>query len=340
MLEWIKVRNFQIWKKLFLRFDEDSITCIVGKTDHGKSTIIRVLRWVFLNEPDGTDFFSWGTDFCKVTIGIDGHVITRQKGKGTNLYILDGKEFKAFKSGVPEEIQQILKVDSINFQLQLDSPFWFLQSPGMVSRELNRIIDLSIMDLSLSNISSDVRAARSIVTVSESRLSSLLKQKKTLRWIRKADTKLKVIESIQEQINTDEEQYTDLYGVLLKLRQLKKKKKLIRKAVENGEGIIVLVNQVQDDETQQDVLRNLIKKLKKADKFLTTPIPDFKPIEEAKQDYDRVAESFTKLQLLVQRAQTVGEELCQAKESAIDAEKKFHLLMKGKPCPLCGQRVE
>jgi exonuclease SbcC len=174
MLTTLKLYNFQAHAKRLIQFDP-RITTIRGRTDVGKSAILRALRWLALNDTGGEEFVTWGAEEAVAIVeledGAGGQAkIVRRKGR-ENVYKLDGQVFKAFGAGkVPEPVAAVLALSEINFQRQHDKPFWLDDPAGEVSRQLNRVIDLSVIDTAMSNAAKMVRTARERVSVSESRL--------------------------------------------------------------------------------------------------------------------------------------------------------------------------
>lgn len=174
MLTTLKLYNFQAHTRRLLRFDP-RITTIRGRTDVGKSAILRALRWLALNDTGGEEFVAWGAEEAVAIVeledGAGGQAkIVRRKGR-ENVYKLDGQVFKAFGAGkVPDPVAAVLALSEINFQRQHDKPFWLDDPAGEVSRQLNKVIDLSVIDTAMSNAAKMVRTARERVTVSESRL--------------------------------------------------------------------------------------------------------------------------------------------------------------------------
>jgi hypothetical protein len=172
MIKSLQIYNFQAHRKLRLDFGP-GITTIKGPTDAGKSAILRSIRWLCLNDISGEGFISWGQKEVVAVLDISGDLpskVARRKGQ-ENLYKLNGQVFKAFGAGkVPGPIETVLGVNEINFQSQHDSPFWLASSAPEVSRQLNRVIDLSVIDQSLAKVGSFVRMARERVVVSEQRL--------------------------------------------------------------------------------------------------------------------------------------------------------------------------
>jgi DNA repair protein SbcC/Rad50 len=177
MIESITIRNFQRHKKLKLDLDPH-VTTIVGKNDSGKSAIIRALKWVAFNKPAGTTFIHYGEKRASVLVRVDGRSAKRVRSKGKNIYQLDGEILKAFGNDVPPDVRELLNLDDANFQNQHDSPFWFSLSAGEVSRQLNRIVDLTIIDSTLSHLSSELRLAKAEEVVSEKREVVLRKKRK------------------------------------------------------------------------------------------------------------------------------------------------------------------
>ena len=180
MLTRLILKNFQRHKDLTINLD--SVTALLGSTDCGKSSCLRALRWLSLNRPSGDSFIRRGAKTCSVELQVDGHTITRERGGGKNTYTLDSKEYAAFGQDVPEEIQKVLNLDEGNFQGQHAPAFWFSRTAGEVSRELNQIVNLSLIDSTLAALAASLRQARAVVVVSEQRLKDAEGKAAELAW--------------------------------------------------------------------------------------------------------------------------------------------------------------
>jgi exonuclease SbcC len=189
MLSALTLVNYQKHKLLEITFDQN-ITTIVGSSERGKSAIIRALVWLALNRWNGSkkDIHS-GATFAKVKLKVDGREVVRKSGKG-NLYRLDKKVFRAFGNQVPQEIAKLLNVSEVNFQEQFEPHFWLSQSPGEVSRELNAIVDLDVIDTSLAELASETRKAKLTYEINKDAYSKAVKEKKALEWTVDADEEL------------------------------------------------------------------------------------------------------------------------------------------------------
>lgn len=200
MIEYIHLRNFQAHKDLLIELDP-CVTAITGDTDSGKSSIIRALYWLAFNKPSGIEKggLRRGTKTTGIKLDIDGHSIVRKKGKD-NLYLLDKSKYKSFGTKVPTPISEILNLQNCNFQLQGASPFWLSLSPGQLSKELNKIIDLGIADESIRIASSREKRAKTEISIIEERLADLENEYEQLGFLDEADAELSEIENLERDL--------------------------------------------------------------------------------------------------------------------------------------------
>lgn len=138
----IVLENFQSHKYTEIELDQH-LNVIVGPSDHGKTAIIRGLKWALFNEPSGDFFIREGENECSVTVIFnDGSKIKRYRSKSKNAYYLynnKGEEtvFEGFGTKVPEEIIDVSSMrkivldsnqsSSINIGEQLEGPLCFLK---------------------------------------------------------------------------------------------------------------------------------------------------------------------------------------------------------------------
>jgi len=209
----LKLIDFQAHKSFVLDLDP-LVTTLCGKSDIGKSSIIRSIRWLALNRPAGDAFIRHGKSRTTAILRTKDHSIYRKKGKGLNAYKLDDKELKAFGVNVPSEVQELLKLGDVNFARQHEAPFWFMKSPGEVSKELNSIINLGLIDKTLANLASRLRETRAEATVSESRLAESRTEREQLAWVKEADAELKVVEKQENVVKQLKEKLTAMHILL------------------------------------------------------------------------------------------------------------------------------
>ena len=178
MFKSIRIRNFQSHKHTFIKLNK-GVNVIVGNSDHGKSAIIRAVRWVTDNRPSGIAYRSHWGGVTKVEIEkVDGTLISKVRSKTKNFYRISSPEndvqiYKGFNQQVPEEVKAALNMSSINIQNQLDMPFLLSNSPGDVARYLNSLVDLDVIDRAVSSINSKASRTSSETKSEKARLTEL-----------------------------------------------------------------------------------------------------------------------------------------------------------------------
>lgn len=197
MLERLELRNFQCHKRLTLDLNHP-VVVLTGESDCGKSAVIRALRWLACNRPAGDAFIRrvGGTarGACTVHLAVDGRTAGRVKGRGRNLYRLDGRRLQAFGASVPEGVANLLNVGGDTFQSQHDAPFWFALSPGEVARRLNAVVNLGLIDRTLANLATAARKAQATVDVTRGRLKEARASQAALTWVPAAAAELAAVE--------------------------------------------------------------------------------------------------------------------------------------------------
>ncbi|MDQ2085250.1 AAA family ATPase [Herbivorax sp. ANBcel31] len=171
-IEKIEIENFQSHENTQITL-KDGLNVIIGASDHGKSAIVRAIKWVLYNEPRGTEYIRQGTKCAKVTLEIsNGYTITRERSSGKNRYILKDSEgnatvFEGFGNEVPHEVVKahgipkvILDADKkscINIGGQLEGPFLLSESGALRAKAIGRMTGLHILDKSIKDSAIDLR---------------------------------------------------------------------------------------------------------------------------------------------------------------------------------------
>lgn len=164
----ITLTNFQSHKHSEIELS-NTLTTISGKSDHGKSAIIRAIKWVNDNKPLGTSFIRHGTE--KAEVQIDGVVHARTSS--TNSYTVGGTTYKALRSAVPEAVTQALNLGRVNIQEQHNSIFLLGDAPGEVAQQLSALADLETTTKALSRIAEIKRNVSSDIKVQQERIRTI-----------------------------------------------------------------------------------------------------------------------------------------------------------------------
>jgi exonuclease SbcC len=335
VLERLTLRNFQVHEKLDLELDP-ACTTIVGPTDSGKSAVIRGLRWLCENQPSGMAFVGGHgkAPFASVTLFVDGVKVVRKRGDG-NLYKLGKKQFKAFGGKVPDEIHQTLNVGPVNFQGQLDPPFWFLESAGQVSRNLNEIVNLGAIDLTLSRMASKAREASSELKVTSGRLHDARLVLRQLVWVKELDADLTALEEFHFRLEQSRISLSEL-GVLIESgTALSRRKETLSEATGEAETLLGIMSRAQQARRNVDDLRSRLLWAKRLRESMQE-VPDLSELQEVRDKADRIATRNRRFEAQAEEAVELTERLKCLKNDLEAAEEELAQALEGR-CPLCGK---
>jgi DNA repair protein SbcC/Rad50 len=238
IIKQLQIQNFQSHESSVFDFDK-GVNLIVGKSDSGKSAILRALYWLLFNRPGGEAFRSnWGGD-TSVTLEFDGSgdVVERIRTKKENQYCMNGEDFKAIKTDVPVEIRQLLRLDNINFQRQLDGPFLLNEPPGNVARHFNKVANLDLIDRSISNVNGWISSLRSHIKIDEGSVEGLTEELSKYDGLNKLDEDLVYVERLDKH-------RVDLGRKIQNFKSILNEVSTVNKVVKENELYIELEEQV------------------------------------------------------------------------------------------------
>jgi len=213
----LEINNFQSHKHTVIDFDKN-INSINGETDNGKSAVIRAIRWIVENRPVGIESSNsyWNDKYkedMSVKLYLDNGVwIERVRNKTLNGYrYFDGNEvvtLEAIGKDVPQVVIDLLKLNDVNFQFQMDSPYLLSMTSGDASKYLNKIIHLDTIDTTLATAESDKRSLNAEKKIVEKDIVNYKKEIEKLSWLDKANTVQKRID-VYDNIISDKQSKVD-----------------------------------------------------------------------------------------------------------------------------------
>jgi DNA repair exonuclease SbcCD ATPase subunit len=287
MIESIKLKNFQVHRTLTVDFSR-YVTTIVGPTDAGKSTILRALEWCCLNTPS-SEYLRDDAPSVKVSLTVDGHTITRKKGK-SNSYTLDGKTYKAIRSNVPPAIEKLLNVSPLNFQGQFEPHFWLSQTSGQVSKELNAIIDLSSIDHTMSFLGSRIRQVKAETSVVESRLNSAREDKKRLSFALRMKARFDDLDAQYDSLEAKAGGIELLGDLIDKVGSHTKTVGIDQNFVDYGKTILKQGDKLEKRQIRIDTLEQIIRSAKRLKNLRDAQIPSLTKLNDLASKINSLAD--------------------------------------------------
>lgn len=200
MIKSLKISNFQSHRKTFLKFNK-GLNVISGKSDSGKSAIKRALKWIIENKPSGDSFQSHWGGTTSVTLKTDKDIIKKVRRK-SNAYYLNDKKFASCGRDIPKDIKNAIGISDIGIQNQFDSPFLFSLSGGEVSKFINKLVNIEIIDTSISNINKAIKREKNVYKKTKILLRQNREEEKKYTWIKEAKPLLRNLESCESLINS------------------------------------------------------------------------------------------------------------------------------------------
>jgi exonuclease SbcC len=205
-LKSLKIKNFQCHRNTTIVFSS-GITGIIGKSNTGKTSILRSMEWLFTNRPAGFNFHSNFTKQKKTEVSciIENNIyIAHSKIKSKSTYTINKlnsrKKPAQFKGkNVPDIIKEKFNISEVNIQRQMDPPFLITSPPGQIAETINKATKIDQIDLWI---------------------------KKTNSMINSRGTELKVIEDDIEKLEKQLQKFEPLENIanmILKLKKLDKK---------------------------------------------------------------------------------------------------------------------
>lgn len=343
MIKSIRIINFQSHKDSYFEFDPN-LNVIIGDTDSGKSAIIRALEWVIWNVPRGDEFRSdWGGDTKVILTLWDGNIIERGKTDKENYYKLNKHEFKAIKTGVPIEIQNVLNIKPINFQSQIDNHFLLKDSAGKVATFFNEVAKLDKIDYSTQQIKSEIRNINSTIKSKEKDLET---KKEELKKYNNLEEQLSLLEEIEKNIVTKEGLEKELSLLILTLKQIEN----INSELDQLTSLLKLESLVNSTLDAIKEKENKQKELNKLSKILNTikqneqeilnlnKITQFqKQIKEIDSDIairNNLNKEYDTLSTVLMKEHLLKKEIAKNEGQIVKLEKQFKKEMPD-VCPLC-----
>lgn len=235
-LKRITIENFQSHKKTVIEpAPAGQLTVIVGPSDTGKTVIIRALRWLFYNQPQGIDFIRTGATFARVTVEYEsGHKVIRERTVSTNRYKIIAPDantpqvFEGFGNSVPLEVQEItgirpVRIGDENYLLnlaeQLDGPFLGakqISSPAR-AKVLGKLAGTEEIDLAGQEVGTDLYRRGQDEKRLKSEIAALEGQIKQFDYLPALKEKVEQLQEIMASVKTAQERKTKLENLRFSL---------------------------------------------------------------------------------------------------------------------------
>jgi exonuclease SbcC len=262
MIKSILLKNFQSHKNTLLELSK-GLNIIWGKSDHGKSSIIRGLKWVVTNRPLGDSFRRHNTKSTSVQIEKEKTTVLRTKGGKKNQYKIDkGKPHKALGSKVPEDVSEALCITEANIQAQHETYFMVHLTPGQRSKKLNEVAGLEIMDKTIKVANAEIRSLNADVKAERSARDGFKEGAESLSWVPSADSFLSKLEKYKEELDRLTSKFALVSNIIASLQELTVLKSgfFSSKFTDNLSDLIDQRNKIEKNKRKLSKIKQIIRR--------------------------------------------------------------------------------
>jgi exonuclease SbcC len=341
MIERIYIKNFQSHEKTTLNLDPH-VNVISGRSQAGKTAILRALYWLIQNRPSGLRFkskFAQDDEPVKVMVKLKGQPnIWHIKGNDHE-YVIGKEVFGKVGKAVPDLVAEALNFSELNIQQQLDIPFLITGSPGNIAKTINRITRLENVDIWTSELTTTINSLNKDGTRLTNELLVLDSQIYKFRKLEEIDTLIKKASKVHIGCVNAKERYNTIITGISGHADIERK--LTR--FKNLDKLELTIKKIEEVEAKMASKRELNERIK----TLVRIIDRLSSLNERSSLYEKVAKHFKRgeellaqLNLISQgesisnNLKKVEEELTETKESYV----KFMLELN--TCPTCGSEID
>lgn len=338
----LRIQNFQKHEDLDIELDP-LITVLVGPSDAGKSSALRALRWICLNQPRGANFKRRQAPKdqpVRLRLKADDKVVRRERNGTLNEYAIGkDKVFRAFSNDVPEDIASLLNVAPINFQRQGEPWFWISLTPPELARQLNKIVDLECIDKVTAKIESKKRFLKTEAEIVEGRLQAAKSVVAETSYAVLMDLDLAKVEAANLRAVELAKNVSSFDVLVEQVRAGEVYVNVLRQRVVLGKKVVETGAKAGKLQSQIDTIQNLLSTIETETDIVSASIPDISSLEALKVrcvETKTQLESFIKLLDQIRDQNDLVKRTLRAKTEAVEA---LETETDG-ACPICGGNLK
>lgn len=352
MIKKIEIKGFQSHVNSSLDLNP-GVNVIIGKSNSGKSAIVRAVNWTVKNRPLGSRFVNLSGSEASVLVQSTDSAVLRERGKKKNQYTIikggkDDLELTKLDGDVPLQVSESLGIGDVNLQSQFSPYFLVFDSPGLVAEYLRKLTKTDKIDrisdvlskrqrsvkLDFKSVTSQLNEVTNNLEVLKSidldRLGVLIREARTLidkmkELGSKADTLMSIVGDIEELKSVDIRLPGNVNSVLESpLVPVSEFGALVYK-ISGIENVIESIKRISDVEI--DIPDGTLKRVDLANSEIT--------------NYESTESKISELKSMVVKIETLDSDGKKLESEELDIERENNRLMPLlKECPTCGQSLD
>jgi exonuclease SbcC len=339
MIKEISLTNVQSHKHSTLKLSK-GINVIIGPSDSGKSAIIRTLDWLLFGGSNNGLQRTGEKEFSASVLLSEGTLIERIKSSTKNFYKIDEEEYAAFRTSVPEEVFNVLKMDrEINLQTQHDPIFMLMQSAGKNGSMISEHAGLSIVETSVKKAKSELRDTKSKIEFQKDELDATNVELTALQEKTESIHRIKILVKKIEDLDDNLIDLENDESKLLKLKDKLSKIKITKtnKIQERLDKYSDSIKSLKELRKSKDELQSKLSQLNKGIKFIEIEKSITSKLEKHIESTKFLSEIENKRNRL-NYLKSMQDDF-RLENDLTKKLKEVQNELKGKACPTCGKEM-
>jgi len=339
----LRIENYQSHTYTELEF-HPGINVIVGRSQKGKTAIIRALKWLAVNRPSGFRFHTAGAENpTRVELEQDDRtVIVHEKSSKKESYKMGDRVWDKVNRDVPEEVRIKLNFDPINIQNQLDTPYLVTSSPGEIAREINTVIRIEEVYDWISRLTREINTANNSLITRTKDLESVEASLEKYTKLDKLKRPIKRLSLLQEGINRQHQERQELERLVGDYDRVSRKL-VIKDRIERVDSILGEVSGLMNDIENSARMLIVLQKAVKLNRVVRLVSPKVKAVIDTIVRFEQVCldiRGLTDLSDDITKCLLAENKLNHDKEELSNAKIQFgRALTEARRCPTCGKNI-
>lgn len=215
----------------------NGFTTLIGRNYLGKSSVLRAINAALTNK-EGTDFISWGQNFCEVHIVFPDLDILWHKEEGNNFYKINGKDYpKAGKGDPPQVILDAGfkpitvggKNINLNYAIQFFPLFLVNKRDSKSADILTSVYGLDRIYKAIDLCNKDQRANKDLLRFREKDLQNVNKDLERFKKFPDVISNIPDIKKRKKELEKQESEITKIRSWIVSIKDLANDTKRLKK---------------------------------------------------------------------------------------------------------------
>jgi DNA repair exonuclease SbcCD ATPase subunit len=230
-------------------------------------------------------------------------------------------------------------VNDYSFAGQHDPPFWVGMSPPELARQLNKLVDLDVIDLVTSRVSSRIRQYTVEERVVGERYKDACGRVTATAYVPTMDEILQSLESLQSEIHQLRQRSLGLNQLVAEIKWDQQRLAQLKGLLIKGKVLARKGGELINRQNWYNKVKAIVDDINQLQRKTGRPVPDLSELTKLKEECEASVKREEGLSGLLEVVASSERELKGLKERLVAARKQLKEETKGL-CPICGGKLK